>query len=624
MQTIRCGVLLALVAGSALPALAQSTDDRTPEHPERRRSSLVQRPAVVPAWARGDRGTFPERAVYPDEFRTIDGWGNNPDSPWFGSVGMPMIRKGPIAYDDMFGDMPARSGGPSARLVSNTVVAQSGSIPNTRGASDYLWQWGQFVDHDIDETPIASPAESMDIEVPAGDPWFDPSGTGAVTIALDRSAYEMVEGVRQQVNNITAYIDASMVYGSEHDLADELRAMDGTGRLKTSPGNLLPFNVNGFPNAPTADDPSFFLAGDIRCNEQVGLTAMHTLFMREHNHWAGVIAGREPGLSGDEIYERARAIVAAEVQAITYNEFLPMLLGPDAIPPYTGYDPSVDAGIANSFAAAAYRVGHTMLSTTLRRVDASGDEIAGGHLSLSDAFFSPQEVIDHGIDPVLRGLAIQRAQQIDNHVIDDVRNFLFGPPGAGGFDLASLNIQRGRDHGVCGYNELRVAHGLPALTDFSQVTPDTGLAADLASVYETVDDIDPWIGLLAEPHAPGAMVGQTLRKVLGDQFTRLRDGDRFWYETYLPPMMVRMVNQQSLSRIIRRNTGIRGELPGDVFLATECPADVNGDGVVDLADVQAFTAAFLAGDSSADLNIDGVFDLADLHAFVLSFNAGCP
>jgi len=269
-------------------------------------------------------------------------------------------------------------------------------------------------------------------------------------------------------------------------------------------------------------------------------------------------------------------------------------------------------------------VGHTMLSPTIRRLGADGTAIGAGHIALAHAFFAPQEILNHGIAPILRGLAGQRSQEIDTRVIDDVRNFLFGLPGQGGFDLASLNIQRGRDHGVCDYNAMRVALGRPAVTAFDEITPDAEVAAALASVYETVDDIDPWVGLLAEPHAPGAMVGESLRIILADQFTRLRDGDRFWYETYLPADLREMVDQQTLAVIIRRNTDIGDEIPDDVFRVATCPADLSGDGVLDLLDVQAFAQAFTAMDPAGDLNVDGVYDLADVQEFLASFSVGCP
>ena len=137
------------------------------------------------------------------------------------------------------------------------------------------------------------------------------------------------------------------------------------GRLKTShEGRLLPFNEQGLENEGGRDLESLFVAGDVRANEQIGLIAMHTLFVREHNRLADIIADQDPDLSGDEIYQLARKIVGAQNQAVTFNEFLPLLLGPDAIGAYTGYDPSVDPAIASEFSAAAFRVGHTMLSPT--------------------------------------------------------------------------------------------------------------------------------------------------------------------------------------------------------------------------------------------------------------------
>ena len=135
---------------------------------------------------------------------------------------------------------------------------------------------------------------------------------------------------------------------------------------------------------------------------------MHTLFVREHNRLADVIRNRESEYTGDQIYQRARRIVGAQMQAITYNEFLPVLLGPGAIAPYSGYDPTVDASIRNVFSTALYRFGHSALSPTLLRLNASGSVIPAGNLPLRRAFFAPDLIIDEGgIEPLLRGLSRQ-------------------------------------------------------------------------------------------------------------------------------------------------------------------------------------------------------------------------
>jgi len=504
-------------------------------------------------------------AQFPLEFRTLDGTDNNAANPFWGSADIELLRVTGPDYGDGFAS-PAGANRPSAREISNAVAAQNGSIPNVLRASDFVWQWGQFLDHDISLTAVVAPPEPFNIPVPAGDQFFDPFRTGTQVIPLSRSFYRIDgAGIRQQVNEITAYIDASNVYGSDVNRALELRTLDGTGQLKTSHHELLPFNVNGFPNAPDSNDPSFFLAGDFRANEQVALTAMHTLFVREHNYWARLFRRDFPSMNGEEVYQFARAVVGAEMQAITYNEFLPILLGPNALDPYTGYNPSVNSGIANVFSTAAYRFGHSMLSPVLLRLNRSGKPIPEGNLQLADAFFNPNEIIyNRGIEPLLRGLASQVAQDIDGLIIDDVRNFLFGPPGAG-FDLAALNIQRGRDHGLPSYKKVRLDFGLSPATSFADISSDPIVQMSLG-LYSGVPAIDIWVGGLAEDHASGGLVGETFSVILKDQFERLRDGDRFWYENYLSPSAVLWVENQTLARIIRRNTKIKHEIQDNVFI----------------------------------------------------------
>ncbi len=502
-------------------------------------------------------------ARFPFAFRTIDGSGNNEANPSWGQKDAPLLR----VLGSYYGDGVDSANGDtllSARAVSNICADQLEFVDNPQGVSSMLWQWGQFVDHDIDLVPVADPIEPLPIPVPTGDPEFDPLSTGTMEIDFERSYGEHINGVREQLNEITAFIDGSNVYGSDEVRAAALRTMDGTGRLKTSANNLLPFNVDGLPNA-MSESEFFFLAGDFRANEQIALSAMHTLWVREHNFWAGVINMFFRFLPGDTKYEWARAIVVGEMQAITYDAFLPALLGPGAIPAYTGYKSDVNPGIANSFATAAYRFGHTMLPPELLRLDRQLNTIPEGNLDLKDAFFNPDNLTSIGVEPYLRGLAKQPAQKIDNKIVDGVRNFLFGEPGQGGFDLAALNIQRGRDHGLPSLNEARVALGLAPATSFADIHPSADVQQKLIDTYGTVDNVELWIGGLAEEPVAGSMLGMTFHTILVEQFTALRDGDRFWYEAYLPPFLVRMVKAQTLDRIIRRNTGIGREVSGNVF-----------------------------------------------------------
>ncbi len=511
--------------------------------------------------------------IWADETRAIDGTKNNREYPTWGSTNSQLLRHVAPQYEDGIAQ-PSGTNRPNVRDISNAIASQDEPILNEKLATDMVWQWGQFLDHDMSLTSATIPDEPFPISIPTGDPVFDPQASGTQTMSINRSIYDHETGMtadhpRQQMNQITAFIDASMVYGSDAVRARALRTNDGTGRLKTSPGNLLPFNTERLPN-DGGTDPTLFIAGDVRANEPVGLTSMHTLFVRVHNRLATSLFRRSPKVSGDTIYEQARAWVGALIQAITYNEFLPVLLGANSIKPYAGYDESVNPGISNIFSTAAYRLGHSMLSPTLLRFGEDGMPIPEGHLALRDAFFSPWRITnERGIEPLIRGLISNQAQEVDNFIVNDVRNFLFGPPGAGGFDLATMNIQRGRDHGFPSYNDVRLAFGLTPAITFADLTLDPEIQQRLQSTYGTVEYVDVWIGGLAEDHLPNAMVGELFHTILVDQFERLRDGDRFFYRNTFQHFQIKMLERTTLAKIIRRNTRIGRELQKNVFLLSE-------------------------------------------------------
>ncbi|GJM11022.1 MAG: hypothetical protein DHS20C11_32980 [Lysobacteraceae bacterium] len=496
------------------------------------------------------------------EVQSIDGWGNNETTLDMGSAHSSLTRMTGANYADGINTIDDANL-PSPRAISNAVHQEDRARPNRQRYTDMLWQWGQFLDHDISITDGANPPEPAPISVPTGDPSFDPGSSGTAQIDFNRSIYDPDSTPRQQINEITAWIDGSNVYGSDQARADALRTFVD-GQLKTSDGELLPFNDLGLANAG-GPSPTLFLAGDVRANEQVGLAAMHTLFVREHNRIARLRKIRRAEATDEELYQYARRMVIAQLQVITYRDFVPALLGSDGLPRYRGYDPSVDAGIRNEFSTAAYRLGHTLLSPILLRLDADGNEYAAGHLSLADAFFAPSELVDHGIEPLLRGLSSQVCQELDVYVVDEVRDFLFGPPGAGGFDLASLNIQRGRDHGLARYNDVREAMGFERAATFADISRDRRVRQRLASVYASPDDVDLWTGGLAEERADGAMLGPLFASIVATQFAALRDGDRFWYQRTLSPQDQRRVERTTLAEIIRRNTSIGDELADNVF-----------------------------------------------------------
>lgn len=504
-----------------------------------------------------------ENDVFPScltNFYSINGLDNNQTNPNYGAVGSNLVNIAPLDYGDRISS-PAGATRPNARVISNTLAQQDQIIPSDRGLTNLIWAFGQFLDHDIVLTP-ENPEVEVHISVPAGDPFLDPQGTGKVTIPLDYTAFTAgtgtsIDNPAEIANNITAWIDGSNIYGSDTERNHYLRQFTG-GLLKVSEGNLLPFGTESLENAnPSRQDPlNLFVAGDIRANENSVLVAMHTLFVREHNRIAGELAKAHPHWSDEQLYERARQINIAQYQSIVYNEYLTALLGVEALPEYSGYDPTINPNIHRSFSSAAFRIGHTQLSSEILRLDTEGKEIPEGSLTLADVFFSSTKTIqESGIDPILRGISSSISQDVDLKLIDDVRNLLFTfGSHTSGRDLFAINVERGRLNGVSDYNTVREAYGLTKVDSFDDITSDVEIQAQLSSLYGDVDNIDLFVGLLAEDHQTGAAVGETLQTILAKQFIALREGDLLYYEHIFTPAEIVELNNIKLSDIILRNT----------------------------------------------------------------------
>ncbi len=518
--------------------------------------ALLAPPVTAPAAAprpRDPLGQAPARPPGPGqapaprppvalEFRSIDGSGNNLTDLSQNSSGDSFSRIGVANFGDSQRSLVSNL--PNARTVSNIVVAattEEAETPNDRGLSGMMYAWGQFIDHDINLMK-SDGTNGISIQIPNGDPNL--SGN----ISLTRTTVDPLTGLA--INNVTGWIDGSMVYGSDAVTAASLRNADGY--MLTSVDNNLPI-ANGA-----------FLAGDIRAQENPDLTALQTLFVREHNRQVDLLKAAHPDWSGDQLYNQARAIVGAEIAHITYSEFLPSLLGRGAISRYEGYDPTVNTSMNEEFAGAAFRFGHSIVSANLQRLAEDGSAV-GPDLSLKDAFFqSPTDfAANGGAAGFLRKLASDPSNELDVHIVDDLRNFL-NVPGAS-MDLAAINIQRGRDLGLGSLNQTRVALGLKAYTSFTEISSDPAIAASLQAAYGSVDKLDLWIGGLAENHGQGAMVGETFQIIIANQFEALRDGDRLWYENQgFDRRTLNQINDTQLSDLILLNTDVE-HIQNDVF-----------------------------------------------------------
>lgn len=174
---------------------------------------------------------------------------------------------------------------------------------------------------------------------------------------------------------------------------------------------------------------------------------------------------------------------------------------------------------------------------------------------------------------LLRGLAVQRSQRRDEFITAELTNHLFQSGSFPfGLDLAAINIQRGRDHGIPSYTQWREPCGLSPIRDWFDLEKVVGFdsAKRIQAGYRSVDDVDLFVAGLAERPVVGGLVGPTFACIIAQQFSNLRKGDRFWYEndgfeSSMTPAQLQSLRQVSLAQIICRTLG-GGTLQPNVFL----------------------------------------------------------
>eukprot|EP00294_Goniomonas_avonlea_P000533 CAMPEP_0114552126 /NCGR_PEP_ID=MMETSP0114-20121206/6962_1 /TAXON_ID=31324 /ORGANISM="Goniomonas sp, Strain m" /LENGTH=930 /DNA_ID=CAMNT_0001736989 /DNA_START=8 /DNA_END=2800 /DNA_ORIENTATION=- len=503
------------------------------------------------------------------EYRTYDGKGNNKANPMWGAVGDSYLFHQSRSFYADGASSPSGPTRPGPRSISNEIFAETPFILNEHQVSDALVYWGQWIVHDFCATPTTS--EQMNIPIPTCDKDFDPACTGTKTIPFSRSNFKMEGGKRHILNQITAYIDASVVYGETEQKAKALRSFS-SGLMKTSAGNLLPKNENsGFSMAgrDASAQSELFFCGDHRCNVSPATISHHTLFLREHNRKAAELAKEFPDWDDETLFQEARVWVIALIQKITFYDYLPHRIG-KPLTKYSGYKSDVNVQVDNFFLTNSMRYGHTALNTLIYRVDEDRFPVREGHLLLRDSFFQPTHILSGGIDSVWRGLALQREGRVDTRMIEDLRTK--HPPW---MDLAAVDIQRARDHGIGSYNDVRAYLGLTRVASFDELDSLPATNAKLKAVYgNNIDNLDAFVGGGAEKPQGSSLLGPLYTASLYEQFTRFRDGDRFYFEA--PGVMrttadLEAVLKTSLSEIVKRNTAIK-EMPVNIFV----PSSVKG------------------------------------------------
>ncbi|XP_036310250.1 lactoperoxidase [Pipistrellus kuhlii] len=592
------------------------------------------------SWKVGCGAPVPEVTCDNSSYRTLTGACNNQRDPALGAANRALARWLPAEYEDglslPFGWTPGKTRNgfriPLAREVSNQIAGYLNEDDVLDQNTSLLFmQWGQIVDHDLDfapDTELGSSEyskEQCDKYCLQGDNCFpillphdDPKvRTQGKCMPFFRSGFVCPTPpyktlAREQINALTAFLDASFVYGPEPSLAGRLRNL-------SSPLGLMAVNQEvwdqGLAYLPydnkkpspcefintTARVPCF-LTGDSRASEHVLLAASHTLFLREHNRLARELKRLNPHWDGEKLYQEARKILGAFVQIVTFRDYLPIVLGVEMekwIPPYRGYNQSVDPRISNVFTF-AFRFGHLEVPATLSRLGEDyqpwGPE---PELPLHTLFFNSWRIVqDGGIDPLVRGLLATKSKltKQDKMMTGELRDRLFQPTHKiHGFDLAAINIQRGRDHGMPGYNSWRGFCDLrqpQTLAELGAVLKNEMLAKKLLDLYGTPSNIDLWIGGIAEPLVERGRVGSLLACLLGKQFQQIRDGDRFWWEN--PGVFTEKqrdsLQGMSFSRLVCDNTHIT-KVPLHAFQANSYPHDFVDCSAVEKLDLSPWASA---------------------------------
>ncbi|NXG07616.1 DUOX2 oxidase, partial [Sakesphorus luctuosus] len=483
------------------------------------------------------------------EVQRYDGWYNNLLQHNRGSVGARLLRLLPANYADGVYQALQEPHVPNARRLSTAVAQGPSGLPSHRNTTVLAVFFGFHVLLDILETEKPGcPAEFLNIHIPSGDPVFDPAGTGDVVLPFQRIQWAAETGQspnspREQTNEVTGWLDGSSIYGPLHSWSDALRSFSG-GQLASGPDRRLPRQTDGRIPMWKALDPStgqggpegIYDLGSAWGNENPFLQAESIAWFRYHNHLATALAQQHPSWSDEDLFQHTRKRVIATFQSIVLYEWLPTLLGTD-IPKYKGYQQHLDPSLSPEFLAAATQFLATMVppgvykrDTKCRFQNVSVPSGSFPAMRLCNSYWSresPGLQKAEDVDNLLLGMSSQIAEQEDNIVVEDLQDYWYGPLKYSRTDYVASWIQRGRDLGLPTYNQARERFGLKPVQNWSNLAPhlEPQVLQKVAALYAS--DV-AGLELL-----PGGMLeanGSLFSAIILEQFVRLRDGDRFWFE----------------------------------------------------------------------------------------------
>ncbi|KAK3606296.1 hypothetical protein CHS0354_037972 [Potamilus streckersoni] len=566
------------------------------------------------------------------ELTPQDGWYNNLIHPDWGAIDGHLVRRSPVAFSDGVYE-PSGKDRPNPFIISKEVHDGPAGLGSLRNRTAFLVFFGQQVVEEIlDAQRPGCPREFFNIPVPTGHD-YDPERKGNVEMPVQRTRFDQRTGLspnnpRQQLNEITPYLDGGLFYGTAKAWTDALREFKG-GRLRGRLAALDPSAdiKDSFPaindiRLPFANPPPprehvlkpvrrFWRIGNPRGNENPFLLSFGILWFRWHNYIANDIATKHPDYTDEEVFNEARKFVIAHHQKIVMYDWLPLWLGLDEsgnstneIPSYNlsdsknSYDPNIHPGISQEFQTAAFRFGHTLVTPgswirnnncQFKKLKLSIPGSPGNvhALRLCNAYWNPQEFLSgqNAFDELLMGMASTMSEREDHIVVPDLRKHLFGPLEFSRRDLVAINIQRARDHGLADYNTIREAYGLPRKQNWEEINTSTyngslymqGAIEKLRWVYGNTskpDNVDLFPAALLETTPDG--MGETFRTIIMDQFLRIRHGDRFWFENIKNGLFmedeIEDIKKVTIYDIVTKVTRIgHDDIQRNPFLLTDSP-----------------------------------------------------
>ncbi|XP_047718562.1 dual oxidase 2 [Prionailurus viverrinus] len=487
------------------------------------------------------------------EVQRYDGWFNNLRHHELGAAGFRLQRLVPANYADGVYQALGEPLLPNPRRLSDAAMRGTAGQASRRNRTVLGVFFGYHVLSDLVsvETP-GCPAEFLNIHIPPGDPVFDPDQRGDVVLPFQRSRWDPETGQspsnpRDLTNEVTGWLDGSAIYGSSHSWSDALRSFSG-GQLASGPDPAFPRNAQSPLLMWTPPDPAtgqrgprgLYAFGAERGNRDPFLQALGLLWFRYHNVWAQRLAREHPRWGDEELFQHARKRVIATYQNIALYEWLPSFL--QTTPPeYTGYRSFLDPSISPEFLAASEQFFSTMVPPGVYMRNASCHfqmvlnqglgsspalRVCNSYWIRENANLNSAQAVNH----LLLGMASQISEMEDRIVVEDLRDYWPGPGKFSRTDYVASSIQRGRDMGLPSYTQALKALGLETPKNWSDINPNVDpqvLEATAALYNHDLSLLELLPGGFLESHGdPGTL----FNAIVLDQFVRLRDGDRYWFE----------------------------------------------------------------------------------------------